>query len=353
MLDRIRICSALVVVALMGTIPGSLWAAEVPLKVVGPPDPGEFVVTRGQRHAREIILRNESKEPIAIESLGVGKSGAPKDLRDLPPGPDDDKDLPDVVGLEGMTLAAGQTSSVTLILPPIAETGDYAGGLYLKSTGGELDRVFYSFKVKVKEPPGNYLSPKKSGILAALLALGVLVLALFLGVKDPAGEKWNVFRSPDGTYSVSRFQVGLWTVTILFSYAYLFFSQGNPDFPDSLWGLLGISIGSIGVSTTLAVKSDAAARSFALRDGGRDLSPIASMLSEDGKPSVMRLQMLAWTIATAVFFVAHVYATGTLWDVPDNLLILMGVSHGGYLVDKAVQKPPAPPQAPGGKVGAG
>ena len=69
------------------------------------------------------------------------------------------------------------------------------------------------------------------------------------------------------------------------------------------------------------------------------LNWFTNMLSDNGEPSLMRLQLFVWTFATAAFFLYQVWSTETLWDVPSSLLILMGISHGGYLVDKGASAP--------------
>jgi hypothetical protein len=130
----------------------------------------------------------------------------------------------------------------------------------------------------------------------------------------------------------------VWTLVIVFSYSYLFLHKG-PEvlFPNSIWGLLGISVGSISAATILGKRKEED------KGGGvasATLVPpvkvnwLADMLSDNGDPSLMRLQMFVWTIATAGLFLRQVWATETLWDIPSSLLILMGISHGGYLVDK-------------------
>ena len=60
------------------------------------------------------------------------------------------------------------------------------------------------------------------------------------------------------------------------------------------------------------------------------------MLSEKGQLSLMRLQMFGWTVVTGLRFIVHVFRTQQFWDVPVGLLVLMGISHAGYLGDKGV-----------------
>lgn len=310
------------------------------LEVVPAPDPnqGVFELVRGEARTFRIEVRNGDAEALAVASLfyrsdeGQSASVSP----------------PSAIGLDGISLAPGQATTVALVVPAHPVVASYSGGLYLKpQTGPDPAQPFYRFTIKVHEAAGDPLSRKKAGWLASLLAGLVLVLTLYVRGRAAGGEKVNFFQSPSGVYSVSRFQVWLWTVVIIFSYGYLFLSQGtSPAFPDSIWALLGISMASIGAATSLAARrppapggaptpQPPATSEAAIQSPPPQQNPVVSMLSEKGTPSIMRLQMIAWTIAAVVFFVKHVYSTGLLWDVPANLLILMGISHGGYLADKA------------------
>lgn len=322
--------------ALLGSWPAPLLGDG--LEVVPPPDRGVIEAVRGVPQTFPLGVRNMGEAALEVHSLfyrsADGSPTAPA-IR--------------VLGLDGLSLAPGQSTTVALALPAYSTVGEYSGGLYVKlKTGPDSDRPFYPFKVKVREPAGKGLSSNAAGWAASLLAMLVGLLTLYVRTspdgKDGKDGRLNFFQSPDGAYSVSRFQVWLWTIVILFSYGYLFLSRGvAPDFPDSIWVLLGISVASIGTATTIAVKAPPAVppeeRKEEEKKGKQKpkQSPLVNMLSEDGKPSIMRLQMFAWTIATVVFFVSYLKTRGELWDVPGNLLILMGISHGGYLVDKAAE----------------
>ena len=51
-------------------------------------------------------------------------------------------------------------------------------------------------------------------------------------------------------------------------------------------------------------------------------------------PIFAKSQMLFWTILTIVIFFFKTTIDGILWDVPEELVILMGISQGGFLVRK-------------------
>ncbi|TCT02369.1 hypothetical protein [Aquabacter spiritensis] len=71
---------------------------------------------------------------------------------------------------------------------------------------------------------------------------------------------------------------------------------------------------------------------------------------EDGKASLSRFQLLVFTMVVATIYLAYAIAalakgTGTLPDIPDGLLGLIGISGGSYVVSKGIQSvgTPKPP----------
>jgi hypothetical protein len=176
------------------------------------------------------------------------------------------------------------------------------------------------------------------------IAIGFLVVALILTVAVKSREGINFFQSPDGSVSVSKVQVWMWTMAIIFSYVYLFLWQGPPDtFPDSLWELMGISALSTGTAKYIAVVTGKAQQPATpvVQEKIAKQNWLASMLSDDGEPSMMRLQMFGWTLVTVFLFLMYLHKNRELWSVPQALVILMGISHAGYLADKgaAASKP--------------
>ena len=175
------------------------------------------------------------------------------------------------------------------------------------------------------------------------IAIGFLVAVLLLTLLVKSKNGFNFFQSPNGAVSVSKVQVWMWTMTLIFSYVYLFLWQGPPDkFPDSLWELMGISALSTGTARYIAsVTGKAQPPTEEAKATIAKQRWLVSMLSDDGQPSMMRLQLFGWTIVTIFLFLMYLYKNRALWDVPTTLVILMGISHAGYLGDKgaAAAKP--------------
>jgi hypothetical protein len=296
-------------------------------------EPSEFRLTRSQQMVKELTVRNVSGGDLAANGVDfkfeTDAAGALPEIT-----------KPLVTGLEGVTLQDNGETAIYLWFPAYSRDGEYSGDLYLKLPGTDVEEKFHSFKMIVQEPSPRAVPKNWSAFWAAVLGVFVLLLAWEVRRKT----KRSFFRSPDGFYSVSRFQVFVWTVVIVVSYAYLYFRMG-PEvvLPDSIWYLMGISIGSLGIATGIAMTKQRNLGGGVAPAGGAGaggalprIGWLASMLSDDGNPSLARWQMFVWTVATAAIFLRQTFATNTLWEVPTGLLVLMGISHGGYLLDKGV-----------------
>jgi len=319
--------------------PPPVLAAKPKLEVVTA-EPSEFKLIRGEQIVRGLTVRNVSGGDLVAN--GIDFKFKPDDAGSSP-----DIAKPQVTGLEGVTLKDKDETAIYLWFPACDKDGEYSGELYLKLSGADTEEKFHSFKMIVQEPSPPALSMKWSAFWAVVFGVFVLLVAWLVRRKT----KRSFLQSPDGFYSVSRFQVFVWTVVIIISYVYLYFRTGpGVVFPDSIWYLMGISMGSLGIATGIAASKQqnmggGAAPAPTLAGGpgaggGPPAQPrigwLASMLSDDGNPSLARWQMFIWTVATAAFFLRQTFATNTLWEVPAGLLVLMGISHGGYLVDKGV-----------------
>jgi hypothetical protein len=245
-----------------------------------------------------------------------------------------------IMGLQEVTLAKEKSTPISVFFPEHTKVGKYEGQLYFKTTEESSKPVpFHSLKVEIKDP----YTPLMGRPPAVLVALGLSMFILFitLWIKGKTNAELSFFQSPTGGYSASKFQIWLWTVVIIYSFVYLFLRRGAvAEFPESIWWLLGISVGSTGTAKFITVRRLGRRASAAISPGEREkpsdsvVDKLASMLSEHGQLSLMRLQMFGWTVVTALLFVVHVFRIEELWNVPTGLLVLMGISHIGYLGDK-------------------
>jgi hypothetical protein len=158
----------------------------------------------------------------------------------------------------------------------------------------------------------------------------------------------RILLDKDDHASLSAFQLLAWTLLIAFLYIALWFfnlrsgiTTPPQPIPEGLMALMGISVGVPLVNKVIMDYKENKARP----EGEEYNEPVyASMLEENGKPSLLRLQMFLWTIASLViyfwYFITMAMAvadvsTLALPPVDDSLLFLMGLSQTGYLGSKA------------------
>ena len=147
--------------------------------------------------------------------------------------------------------------------------------------------------------------------------------------------------------SLSAFQFLCWTLLISFLYITLWFLQllnggtgAPPPIPESVLALMGISVAiplaSQGISSYKNKKPRGKGETYVGPD-------YASMLEEEGRPSLLRLQMFLWTLASLVIYAGLFFVfIRNAADIPalvnlglptidPTLLFLMGLSAAGYL----------------------
>ena len=149
--------------------------------------------------------------------------------------------------------------------------------------------------------------------------------------------------SPEGHLSLSKVQLALWTLAIgaaIFFYGLI--RVEVPSVPTTLVILMGLSLVTGGVSY-LASDGPSAAATQPQPPVPAPTAPARPSLSDlirdfpDGKPaelSISRAQMLFWTVLLITLFVWKSALEGSLWDVPEQLVALTGMSQLGYLAPK-------------------
>ena len=187
-------------------------------------------------------------------------------------------------------------------------------------------------------------------------------LLLLVGVWA-AGVRPRVLQAPDRKHlSASAFQWFLWMYVLLTSFLYLsMITETIIDIPENLVILLLISSGTWVAGQNLGKKKDgesvqqepeANASPPAHAQGEPSKEPPAR--KQDQRPDdaktvgkapalnaknlvkgdLSRAQLLIWNAAVAIAFVGQVYATRQMPELPDSILVLMGISSGTYLTQK-------------------
>ena len=144
-------------------------------------------------------------------------------------------------------------------------------------------------------------------------------------------------------WSLSKIQMALWTV--IFSFSYVVLSSIREDFMDITDGMFWL----MGISSTTAVGAKAIVIANEGRAGQNNPSRLLSDFDKNYgtnggyRLSLHRCQMALWTVIVAAMFVVGVVTTMHLPDIPNQLLLLMGISGSAYLGFNY----PSRPQPPG------
>lgn len=213
------------------------------------------------------------------------------------------------------------------------------------------------------------------GLALALMA----VAAAVAGIKQ-SGTIWGIFIDSRDTWSLTQFQLVLWTFVIIPVLIAVVIGRATKDpstawdltVPAEIWGLLGITIGSTALAVAIkSQKNDPAdnplgagnrvlAREFAKQ------ARISDMFAYDeGTGALTRLDVTKFQnfVLTAALAVAYLW--NCLWlfrtaGSPSAITALpafsgvalgiLGISHAGYLTGKAIPQSGAPPTEEGNTV---
>ncbi len=186
---------------------------------------------------------------------------------------------------------------------------------------------------------------------ALIVALFIVIVKLmtFWGDKK-FFDLIKIYDTGNGRLSLSLTQMLLWTIAIgimvmIFSLMYL----QVPHIPESLVALMGLSVvtGSIGHYQTNKIykqrKNDKAEDTGnTKKDFPKALYGLIAIEKSDGEvyPSIAKTQNLFWTIITLILFIWKSSVDGQLWEVPGELVVLMGVSQTSYLIRNQMEIKP-------------
>jgi hypothetical protein len=186
--------------------------------------------------------------------------------------------------------------------------------------------------------------------LSPILVVGVIILLVCLAPapkRSPSGKRYRWFdvlflEDENNTYSLSRAQFIAWLAAISTAYVFLFITGGLVK---NIWAfppLTGFAYTFLVSLGTLVVAQ--ATNSIKGSKGAGTLDPKPSDLVLNGDVLALdRVQQLVWTIISVgiflwITFTTYISSNG-LPNIPQELLTLMGISSGGYLVGKFVRRP--------------
>ena len=203
---------------------------------------------------------------------------------------------------------------------------------------------------------GNQNAPAISaGSKAGAILIGAAFLVVLYVVTALITGHWRfkeLFSGFDGLASTSKLQWLLWLIAILFGYVAIWVlraEQGDytalSDIPVNLLTVLGFSTVTAAaakgitagyVQTGKVAKTGVPANPTSATTGG-------IFQDDSGGPELAKIQMMAFTIIGVGIFLATVFHQIAIGDIKDglpnidsSLLVLMGISQGGYLGKKLV-----------------
>ena len=172
----------------------------------------------------------------------------------------------------------------------------------------------------------NLILVRTNWFIVSMLAM-LILLFLFLTLAAKSGLLRDL--SMKGmTFSLSRSQLGLWTLLIVFAYLFIWVVTGIfPAMTGSTLILLGISIVSATGATLIDVNRDPAQIPVPTKSEGF----LNDVLTDAVGMNIHRFQYLVWTVVLAIVFVREVIVNLSIPQFSDMQLALMGISSAGYL----------------------
>jgi hypothetical protein len=196
-----------------------------------------------------------------------------------------------------------------------------------RKSAGEYERSVVVF-VGEQQSASHTLTQLTWGVILKLRVLVALILYLAIVSAIVFSVNASVFRSETGQLSLSKIQMGMWT--FIFGLAYVILAAIWKEFLDITDGMFWL----MGISSTTAV----GAKAIVLKNKeSLDPDKPSALLSDyDKKSSTYRLslhrcQIALWTLIILVIYVINLLNTMHFPDIPDKLLVLMGISGGTYL----------------------
>ena len=173
----------------------------------------------------------------------------------------------------------------------------------------------------------------------------LIFLAKTLGSADRGWAKrlsplW-LGRGRDGEASLSSFQIAIWTYLVFAITLYIFLLNGQLiDITPEILILLGISGGGAVMARVVDSHEDERCSTIlgahqAVKSEHKVQPAWKDLLLSDGVIDLSRLQMLLFTLLTAIYVAITAALTYQFPEVPQGLLYLMGISNGLYLTAKS------------------
>lgn len=179
-------------------------------------------------------------------------------------------------------------------------------------------------------------------LVTAILAMKTNMLRDDLNDKEQFLTIATVTRKlkPKAPFSLAKTQLAFWTIIIISSFLYLYFSADDagsvPDLTYVSLILLGISAGT----TTVGKIIDDSQKNIQRHQNHPSRGLLIDLLSDEKGVSVHRLQNVIWNVIVAIIYIRYVFIKEAFPNdtvISDTLLMLMGISTGAYLGIKVTE----------------
>lgn len=236
-------------------------------------------------------------------------------------------------------------------VPPETKSGLYS--LQLSIVGKEGENKAATSNVIVPRPQYVHIHDKWFLVGIGTIPVAVMAALVFVvfGYRFHRSKSRGVTLKPlaslllldpqTETYSLSRAQFIVWMMALGWAYVFLFAAQGLVQniwtFP-SLEGFGATFLVSLG--TLIAAQATSSVKGS---KGAGEVHPsLADLFVHGGVMALERVQQVLWTIISVGMFLYVVYKnyaeTTLLPVIPNELLILMGISSVGYIGGKLARK---------------
>ncbi|MCX7914331.1 MAG: hypothetical protein N2511_07085 [Thermodesulfovibrionales bacterium] len=233
---------------------------------------------------------------------------------------------------------------------------DYNGDIEIKyrKTDGRVD--IFTFPVRIPSVKWAYIW----GIVFVILSFFIISwlkpdpFRKQRDLSDKSREEWekiprlkrfflyplNFAITPMCTYSISLTQILIWTYVTIFGLVYVYWLTGSfLDITSQVLMLLGISGGTAAGAKIVTVSRlyEVPSRYLNLVVKSR-IPKLKDIISTDGRPNIYKFQMLMFTLLTAYIAVVEITKKYSFPQIPDSLVILMGISSTIYISHEIIQE---------------
>jgi hypothetical protein len=189
---------------------------------------------------------------------------------------------------------------------------------------------------------------------ALLAGAGAAIVYVGLCLAFARQHPLRLIEGFDGRLSTSKAQWFLWTAAVVFGYVAVYTARAVNGDHNALSNVPHNVLIALGFSTTTAVAAKGITAGY--KGAGNVVklpatsSSAADLVSDDsGTPDLSKTQLLIFTLIAVGIFIVNVFdqinaitihgataANSALPDIDTTLMILMGLSQGGYLGKKVV-----------------